>query len=134
VTLENLAGYGWERPFHGAAMATFMIGFIGLPPVGLFLGKFYVFSALYERGWIWLMVIGAVFTAVSIAYYLGIVRSMYMRPRFAPAAVAGGSPPRDLGLQAAIAGSLVVAVGSFFAVNPLIELVRDAASVLTYPF
>jgi NADH-quinone oxidoreductase subunit N len=134
VTLENLAGYGWERPFHGAAMATFMIGFIGLPPVGLFLGKFYVFSALYERGWIWLMVIGAVFTAVSIAYYLGIVRAMYMRPRFVPVAVAGGSPPRDLGLQAAIAGSLVVAIGSFFAVDPLIELIRDAASVLSYPF
>ncbi len=133
VALEDFAGFGWERPFHAAAMATFMIGFIGLPPVGLFIGKFYVFSALYERGWIWLMVLGAVFTAVSIAYYLGVVRAMYMRPRFA-VALAGGSPPRDLGLQTAIVASLVVAVGSFFAVSPLIELIRDATDVLTYPF
>ena len=79
VTIEDMAGFGWERPLYGAAMATFMIGFIGLPPTGLFVGKFYAFSALYERGWIWLMVLGAVFTAVSIYYYLGLVRSMYMR-------------------------------------------------------
>src|SRR3712207_2454237 len=27
VTLENLAGFGWERPLHGIAMAAFMFGF-----------------------------------------------------------------------------------------------------------
>ena len=134
VTLENLAGRGWERPFHGAAMATFMLGFIGLPPTGLFLGKFYAFSALYDRGWVWLMVIGAVFTAVSIYYYLGVVRAMYMRPRLTAAAVAGGSPPKDLGLDVAIAGSLVVGVGSFFAVDELIDIARDAVDFLTFPF
>ena len=105
-----------------------MIGFIGLPPTGLFVGKFYVFSALYERGWIWLMVIGAVFTAVSIYYYLGVVRSMYMRARASRPSPAGGSPPRDLALDAAIVISLIVAVGSFFAVDQLIELVRDATT------
>jgi len=134
VTLESLNGLGWERPVHGAAMATFMIGFIGLPPTGLFLAKFYAFSALYERGWIWLMVIGAVFTAVSIYYYLGIVRAMYMRaPRLA-VAPAGGSPPRDVALDAAIVGSLVIAVGTFFGVDSLIDVARDAVDLLTFPF
>ena len=46
VTFENMAGFGWERPLYGAAMTTFMIGFIGLPPTGIFVGKFYAFSAL----------------------------------------------------------------------------------------
>ena len=31
VTLETLAGWGWERPFHGAAMWVFMLGFAGFP-------------------------------------------------------------------------------------------------------
>src|SRR5205807_1682792 len=31
VTLENLAGFGWERSFLGVAMAFFMFGFAGLP-------------------------------------------------------------------------------------------------------
>ena len=134
VTFETLTGLGWERPFHGAAMATFMIGFIGLPPTGLFLGKFYAFSALYERGWVWLMVLGAIFTAVSIYYYLGVVRAMYLRPRLSAAVVAGGSPPRDLALDVAIGASLVVAVGSFFAVDSLIDIARDAVAFLTFPF
>ncbi len=133
VTIDALAGFGWERPFHGAAMAVFMIGFIGLPPTGIFLGKFYAFSALYDRGWIWLMVIGAVFTAVSIYYYLGVVRAMYLRPRLA-AAAAGGSPPRDLLLDVAIVGALVVGVGSFFAADPLIDVIEGAVELLPYPF
>jgi NADH-quinone oxidoreductase subunit N len=134
VTLENISGLGWERPLHGAAMATFMIGFIGLPPTGLFVGKFYVFSALYDRDWIWLMILGAVFTAVSIYYYLGVVRSMYTRVGRLAALPAGGSPPRDFALDVAIVISLIVAVGSFFAVDQLIELARDATSFLPFPF
>ena len=31
VTLDNLAGFGWERPFLGAAMWVFMLGFMGMP-------------------------------------------------------------------------------------------------------
>jgi NADH:ubiquinone oxidoreductase subunit 2 (subunit N) len=93
-----------------------------------------VFSALYKRGWIWLMILGAVFTAVSIYYYLGVVRAMYTRPARLAVAPAGGSPPRDFALDAAIAASAVVAVGSFFAVDKLIELARDATSFLPFPF
>lgn len=135
VDLEDLSGMGWERPFLGAAMATFMLGFIGLPPTGLFLGKFYAFSALYERGWIWLMVIGAVFTAVSVYYYLSVVRSLYMRdlPVRAPV-VAGGSPPRDRLLVVAVAAALVVTVGTFFGIDPLIDVISESTQFLTFPF
>jgi NADH-quinone oxidoreductase subunit N len=134
VTFDNLRGFGWERPLHGAAMATFMLGFVGLPPTGLFWGKFYAFSALYDRGWVWLMVIGALFTAVSIYYYFGIVRAMYMRGPSVALAPAGGSPPRDLALDTAIVASLLVAVGTFFAVDPLIDICRDAVDSLPFPF
>ena len=133
VTIDGMTGLGWERPVHGAAMTTFMLGFIGLPPTGLFLGKFYAFSALYERGWTWLMIIGAVFTAVSVAYYLGVVRAIYARPALA-AAVAGGSPPRDTAVDVAIVASLVIAVGTFFGVDPLIDVVTRAVAELTFPF
>jgi NADH-quinone oxidoreductase subunit N len=135
VTLENIGGFGWERPFYGAAMATFMIGFIGLPPTGLFFGKFYAFSALYERGWIWLMVIGAVFTAVSVYYYLGVVRAMYMRPATSAQLVpAGSSPPRVRALGIVVTLSLVVAVGTFFGVDPLIDQIQKFTQFLPYPY
>jgi NADH-quinone oxidoreductase subunit N len=133
VTLENLAGFGWERPFLGAAMWIFMLGFAGFPLTGGFVGKLYVFSAAYERGWIWLMIIGVAATLVSLYYYLGIVRAMYFRsPAELQLAPAGAQPPRELLLQAGVALAVVVTVGSFFAVQPLIDVARHAAASLTF--
>src|SRR4029079_7639551 len=47
VTLENLAGFGWERPLLGVSMWAFMLGFAGFPLTGGFVGKFYAFAAAY---------------------------------------------------------------------------------------
>jgi len=132
VTLDGLSGFGWERPLLGLAMAVFMLGFAGLPLTGGFVGKFYVFAAAYRHGWIWLVIVGVVATAVSLYYYLGVIRSLYMRPaeelQLAP--VVGGSPPPERVLQAAVAAALVVTVGSFFAVQPLIDGAKHAAGAL----
>src|SRR5256886_7136240 len=69
VTLDNLAGFGWERPLLGVAMCTFMLGFVGFPPTGGFIGKFLVFAAAADRGWWWLIVVRVVATMVSLYYY-----------------------------------------------------------------
>jgi NADH-quinone oxidoreductase subunit N len=133
VTLASMAGFGWERPFLGASMALFMFGFIGLPPAGIFLGKLYVFAAVIDRGWTWLAIVGVVFTAVSVYYYAGVVRAMYMQRRELAAAAVGGSPPPDRPLVAAVAASVVVAVGSFVAAGPLLDIARDAVAFLPFP-
>jgi NADH-quinone oxidoreductase subunit N len=134
VTFDNLAGFGWERPLLGISMTVFMLGFAGLPLTGGFVGKFYVFAAAYEHGWTWLVIVGVVATAVSLYYYLGVIRAMYMRPaeelQLAP--VAGGSPPRELLLQTAVTAALAVTVGTFFAVQPLIDGAKHAASALPF--
>jgi NADH-quinone oxidoreductase subunit N len=131
VTLENLAGFGWERPFLGVAMWTFMLGFLGFPLTGGFIGKFYVFAAAYDHGFWWLIVVGVVATMVSAYYYLGIVRAMYFRESAElTLAPSGGSPPRELVLSAGVAICLVVTVGSFFAVQPLIDAAKVAAHAL----
>jgi len=133
VTLESLAGMGWERPFLGVAMWTFMLGFAGFPLTGGMLGKLYVFSAAYEAGWWWLVVVGVVATAVSLYYYLAVVRAMYMRTELElrlAAPVAGGSPPRDPLRMLGIGACLAVTVGSFFLVQPLVDLAKDAAASL----
>ena len=133
VGFAEMAGFGWERPYHAAAMALFMFGFVGLPPAGLFLGKFYAFAAVIDRGWAWLAVVGAVATAVSIYYYLGVIRAMYLHPARVAFAPAGGSPPRDVLLGGTIAVAVLVTVGSLFAADPLLDVVRDAVVFLTFP-
>jgi NADH-quinone oxidoreductase subunit N len=133
VTLANLAGFGWERPFLGASMALFMFGFIGFPPAGIFLGKFYVFSAVIDRGWTWLAIVGIVATAVSVYYYANVMRAMYMQPRELAAVAAGGSPPDDRPLVAAVAAAGVIAVGSFVFAGPLLDIAADAVAFLNFP-
>jgi NADH-quinone oxidoreductase subunit N len=137
VTLENLAGFGWERPFLGVAMWFFVFAFAGLPLGGGFVGKFYVFAAAYDHGWVWLVIVGVLATLVSLYYYLGIVRAMYMRPsaelQVQPGggvAVSGGAPARETLLHVAVGAALAVSVGSLFAVEPLIDLAKHAASAL----
>ncbi len=134
VTLATMAGWGWERPFYGAAMWVFMLGFAGFPFTGGMIGKFYVFSAAYEAGWWWLIVIGVIATAVSVYYYLAVVRSMYMRPASARAdlVVAGGSPPPDPALELAIGAAVAVTVGTFFFVQPLIDMATRAVASLPF--
>jgi len=133
VTFENMAGFGWERPLLGISMWAFMLGFAGFPLTGGFVGKFYVFAAAYRHGWTWLVIVGVIATLVSLYYYLGIVRAMFMRRtedlQLAPI---GGSPPRDALLQSAVFACLVVTIGSFFAVQPLIDLAKHAASSLSF--
>jgi NADH-quinone oxidoreductase subunit N len=131
VTLDNLAGFGWERPFFGVAMWVFMLGFLGFPLTGGFIGKFYAFAAAYEHGWWWLIVAGVAGTVVSAAYYLAVVRAMFMRDgRELQLVVAGGSPPPERALGVAVGLCLVVTVGSFFAVQPLIDVAHAAARAL----
>ena len=133
VTLDSLSGMGWERPFLGVSMWVFMLGFAGFPLTGGFVGKFYAFSAAYDRGWVWLMIVGVVATLVSLYYYLGIVRAMYFRsPAELQLLPAGGSPPREVALQIGVGLALAVTVGSFFAVEPLITIARHAAATLAF--
>jgi NADH-quinone oxidoreductase subunit N len=131
VALDDLAGMGWERPLLGVSLWVFMLSFAGLPLTGGFFGKFLVFSAAVKAGWTWLAIVGVVATAVSLYYYLGVIRALYMRAELRVVPV-GGSPPRELALQAAVVVCLAITVGSFFAVQPLTDVARDAAEALSF--
>ena len=63
VTLDSLAGMGWERPYFGIALWTFMLGMAGFPLTGGIFGKLFVFSAAYDAGEWWLVLIGVAATA-----------------------------------------------------------------------
>jgi NADH-quinone oxidoreductase subunit N len=132
VTLDSVAGMGWERPLLGVAMWVFMLAFAGLPLTGGFVGKFYVFAAAYESGWWWLILAGVIATAISLYYYLAVIRSLYMRMPAVQLAPAGGSPPREAVLQTAVVACVAVTVGAFFAVQPLIDVAEKAAAQLPF--
>jgi len=134
VSLAALEGLGWERPFLGVALWAFVLSMAGFPLTGGFFGKLFVFSAAYDAGYWWLVVAGVLATALSLAYYLTIIRALYMRQSQVTGTViaAGGSPPRDLLLNGAVGAALAVTIGSFVLVQPLVDLAKDAAASLPF--
>jgi NADH-quinone oxidoreductase subunit N len=132
VTLDNVAGMGWERPLLGVAMWVFMLAFAGLPLTGGFVGKFYVFAAAYDAGKWWLVLAGVIATAISLYYYLAVIRALYMRMPDVQLAPVGGSPPREEVLQASVFACMAITIGTFFAVEPLIDLAEKAAAQLPF--
>jgi NADH-quinone oxidoreductase subunit N len=110
-----------------------MLGMAGFPLTGGLFGKLFVFSAAYDAGEWWLVLIGVAATAISLGYYLNVVRWLYMRSgvklRLAPA---GGSPPRDSPLSVTIGAAVAVTVGSFFVVQPILDVASDAAASLPF--
>ncbi len=87
--LADFAGVGFRQPVLGLTMAVFMLSLAGIPPTAGFTGKFYLFSAAVDAGYVGLAVIGVLNSVVSVYYYLGVLVQMYMaegtRPIDAPA-------------------------------------------------
>ncbi len=79
LELNDYAGLGAKYPPLAAAMAIFMLSFTGVPPTLGFVGKFFLFRAVLEGGFIWLAIVAVVTSLVSAYYYLRVVVIMYMR-------------------------------------------------------
>ena len=72
-------GLGYRSPLIGVALAIFLISLTGLPPTAGFIGKLYLFIALLDAKWIWLAIIGAMNSVISLYYYARILRYMFLR-------------------------------------------------------
>jgi len=79
LEISDYAGIGRKYPALAAAMTVFMLSLIGLPPTLGLVGKFYLFRAVLDGGFIWLAIIGVVTSLISAYYYLRVVVNMYMR-------------------------------------------------------
>jgi len=80
LNIYDYAGLGAQHPALAATMAIFMFALAGIPPTAGFVGKFYIFSAAIQAGYIWLAIIGVMNSLVSVYYYLRITVLMYMKP------------------------------------------------------
>jgi NADH-quinone oxidoreductase subunit N len=76
--VSDYAGLGFRYPFLGLCMTIFMLSMSGIPMFVGFTAKFFLFSAAIEKGWVWLVVIAALNSTVSIYYYVGVLVQMYM--------------------------------------------------------
>ncbi len=76
--IKNYRGLGARAPAIAVAFSIFLFSLVGIPPFAGFIGKVYLFAALIKANWYWLAVIGVLNSVVSLYYYAGIVRRMFL--------------------------------------------------------
>jgi len=112
--ISSFAGLISWAPGQAVLMTIFLASLAGIPPLGGWIAKFNVFRAVLDAGTTAayvLAVIGAVNTAIAAAYYLRVMRTMWMDPppEGAPADVAT-PPPVMAALAITAVGTVVLGV------------------------
>ena len=106
--IRDYEGLSKSHPVAAAAMLVFMFSLTGIPPTAGFIGKFNIFLVAVKAGYVWVVVIAVIFSAISAYYYLRVVRNMYMRERAEATAL---HPSWSLGLALGITLFMVSVIG-----------------------
>jgi NADH-quinone oxidoreductase subunit N len=89
-TVSDYAWLGRRSPIASFSLAIFLLSLAGIPPLAVFVAKFFMFYAAVQAGgaWIWLSVAGVLNSALSLYYYARVIKNMYL-------GVEGDQPPAD---------------------------------------
>jgi len=80
--LADFAGLSHRAPLLALCMMVFMLSLAGIPPLAGFFGKFYVFTVAAagarDLGLLWLVILAVALSAVSLYYYLQVLKQIYV--------------------------------------------------------
>jgi NADH-quinone oxidoreductase subunit N len=133
--VDDLSGLGQKAPGMAAMMTIFMLSLGGLPITGGFIGKYFLFGGLIQRGtgpqgkawYIWLAIWAIINTVVSFYYYFRFIKVMYLGDRIADTKPLALSPALRTALIVSVIGVLVVGVYP----QPLVKLAQELMSSRT---
>jgi NADH-quinone oxidoreductase subunit N len=81
--IASYSGLFTYAPGLTVVMTIFLFSLAGVPPLGGWFAKFYVFRAVADAGTAWAWVLGvlvAVNSVIALFYYAGVARQMWMNP------------------------------------------------------
>jgi NADH-quinone oxidoreductase subunit N len=127
--VDDMTGLGQKAPGMAAMMTVFMLSLGGLPITGGFIGKYFLFGGLIQRGtgpegkswYIWLAVWAIINTVVSFYYYFRFIKVMYLGDRVADNKPLALSPALRAALVVSVIGVLVVGIYP----HPVIKLSQE---------
>jgi len=76
--IDDLEGLNRRSPFLAFALLVFLLSLAGVPPMGGFIAKLYIFTAAINQNLIFLVVIGLINIVISMYYYLIVVKKIYI--------------------------------------------------------
>ena len=75
--ISDLSGISKKHPLIAISLLIILFSLAGVPPLGGFFAKFYVFLAVLEKEMYALAIIGLLTTVMSAFYYLKIIKTIY---------------------------------------------------------
>ena len=76
-SISDLSGISKKYPILAISLLIILFSLAGIPPLGGFFAKFYVFVAVLEQEMYTLAIIGLLTTVMSAFYYLKIIKTIY---------------------------------------------------------
>jgi NADH-quinone oxidoreductase subunit N len=79
-TFEGYNGLGKTQPVLAATNTIFLLSLAGIPLTAGFFAKYLMLAALIKTGtYLWLVIVGVLFAAVSAYYYFRVIQAMYFK-------------------------------------------------------
>ena len=76
--ITDYAGMSRRNPGLALMMLAAFLSLAGMPPFGGFVAKVVVFAAGVQAGYVWLVVIGIINSAIGVYYYLNVLKYVYL--------------------------------------------------------
>jgi NADH-quinone oxidoreductase subunit N len=124
--IEHYAGLGRRAPITAFCMLVFIFSLSGIPPTAGFIGKLLVWGSTIDSGLIWLGVLFALNSALSLYYYLRVIMYMYMKEP------AGAKIIEPRGYVAAMVVALVAVFYIGLFPQAFVDFAYSAAAVLLH--
>ena len=123
--IKDLSGLSRTQPLMAYGFAILLVSMMGIPPMAGFFGKFMVFKAAVDSGFIVLAVFGVLTSVVAAYYYLRVIKIMFFEE------------PSDefdkdvsFSIRAVVFVSVLFVTGFIMAPDQIIGLGRNAAMAL----
>ena len=133
--ITDYNGLAKRAPVLAFAMMLFLFSLAGVPPLAGFTSKFVLFSgAIFDADgsgvmtqWVWLAFVAILNSAISLYYYVRVIKAMYVEK---PAKDASGKIkiPKTFAIAIAVCAVLVIVLGVY--PDLILDLCADAAAAL----
>lgn len=120
--IEDYNGLWKRSPLLAAVMLVSLLSLAGIPPLVGFVGKFQLFTAIMEQGYVWLVFVALGMSMVSVYYYLLVAKAMYLKYPKENTVI-----KVPMGMQITLLTTLVITLFLGIYPTPLVDLATSVA-------
>lgn len=115
--IDDYKGLVHQSPLLAVCMAICLFSLVGIPPLGGFYGKFFIFAAVFDSAqvhwFMWIVLVaGGLNTVLSLFYYVRVLKAMCMTARPADARPVSLTAGSSAGCYVLLVSGMVVLLGT----------------------